>query len=114
MNGTNRGVVLALLAALNVACSGDEAARGREKILAYGCGACHRIPGVPGARGVVGPPLDRIGRRVYLGGVLANTPGNMVRWLISPHGADPRTAMPEIGLSEGDAEDIAAYLYTLR
>ena len=30
-----------------------------------------------------------------------------------PHAVDPRTAMPETGVTEADARDIAAYLYTL-
>ena len=30
---------------------------GKELIQGYGCGACHMVPGVHGARGLVGPPL---------------------------------------------------------
>jgi cytochrome c1 len=62
----------------------------------------------------VGPPLDRIATRGYIAGVLANTPQNMVRWLRDPPAVDARTAMPDLGLSEAEARDIAAYLYTLK
>lgn len=91
----------------------NDAARGKAAIVRYGCPSCHTIPGVPGARGVVGPPLDGIARRAYLGGVLPNTPEDMVFWLRFPQLADPRTAMPDMGVTERDAHDIAAYLRSL-
>jgi cytochrome c2 len=93
---------------------GGDPARGALAIRQYGCGACHRIPGIPGARGVVGPPLDRMSERGYLGGVLANTPENLIRWLRNPPAVDPTTAMPDVGLSEAEARDMAAYLHTLK
>jgi len=37
----------------------------------------------------------------------------MVRWLRQTHTIDPLSAMPEMGVSEQDARDIAAYLATL-
>jgi cytochrome c2 len=94
--------------------TGGDAARGRLAIRHYGCGSCHQIDGVAGADGVVGPPLDGIGSRVYLAGVLANTPANLTRWIQSPREVDPRTAMPDVGVSPEDSRDIAAYLYTRR
>jgi cytochrome c1 len=80
----------------------------------YGCDSCHSIPGVQGAEGLVGPPLDRMAQRVYIGGVLANTPDNMIRWLRNPQEVDKLTAMPNVGLTDEDAHDIASYLYTLK
>jgi cytochrome c len=80
----------------------------------YGCGACHVIPGVEGATGLVGPPLTHWSGRVYIAGNLANTPDNLVRWIRDPQGVEPGTAMPNLGVTEADARDIAAYLYTLR
>lgn len=62
----------------------------------------------------VGPDLDRVGSRVYLGGVLVNTPANMHQWLKDPPAVDPKTAMPNVGLNDDEARDVAAYLYTLR
>lgn len=72
------------------------------------------IPGVPGARGLVGPPLGDVVSRVYVAGVLNNTPDNLVRWISDPKAIDERTAMPNVGVSESEARDIAAYLYSLR
>jgi cytochrome c len=69
---------------------------------------------VPGADGLVGPPLAGIASRAYIGGVAPNTPENMVRWLMDPPALAPRTAMPNLGVAPSDARDMAAYLYTLR
>ncbi len=96
------------------AMTGGTPARGKEIIRRYGCEACHSIPGVAGARGQVGPPLDGIGSRAYLAGRLPNDPSNMMRWIRDPQGVEPGTAMPRMGVTEADARDIAAYLYTLR
>jgi putative membrane protein len=94
--------------------AGADVERGRAAISRYGCGSCHDIPGVTGAAGLVGPPLGDIARRVYIGGVLTNEPDNMIRWIENPPAIDPKTAMPNMGVTTRDARDIAAYLYTLR
>jgi cytochrome c oxidase assembly factor CtaG/cytochrome c2 len=96
------------------AMTGGDPRRGRVVITSYGCPTCHAIPGVAGADGLVGPPLGGIGQRVFIAGVLPNTPDNMVRWLRDPPGVDRLTAMPNMGVGERDARDIAAYLYALR
>jgi mono/diheme cytochrome c family protein len=87
---------------------------GRRAVTQYLCATCHRISGVAGAYNDVGPPLDGIARRQFIGGVLPNTQENMVRWLRNPPAVDPQTAMPALGLSEQDARDIAAFLYSLK
>jgi cytochrome c2 len=81
---------------------------------AYGCPTCHVIPGVRGATGKVGPPLTGVADRVYLAGRVANEPQNMIDWIRNPQKIDPQTAMPNTGVTERDARDIAAYLYTLK
>jgi cytochrome c1 len=63
---------------------------------------------------MVGPPLIAFGRRTILAGELPNSPDNLVRWLMNPPSIDPKTAMPNLGLNDTQAHDIAAYLYTLR
>ena len=88
--------------------------RGAQTIAAMGCGACHHIPGIPGADGLVGPPLDNIAQRGILAGELANTPENMVRWIRDPQAIEPATAMPNLHVDEQSARDIVAYLYTIR
>lgn len=87
---------------------------GKQLIVSYGCGSCHTIPGIYTARGVVGPPLSFFSRRTMIAGELPNTPDNLVRWIRDPKAVEPGTAMPDLGLSEQQARDIAAYLYTLR
>lgn len=79
-----------------------------------GCTACHTIPGIAGANGLVGPPLTGIATRVYLGGVLANTPDNMARWITHPRQVDEKTATPEMGVTAREARDITADLYSIR
>ena len=93
---------------------GGNPARGKETIRRYGCQGCHSIPGIRDARGVVGPPLDHLAQRVYLAGELPNTAENLMHWIQRPHDVHPRTAMPEMGVTDQDARDIAAYLYTLK
>jgi cytochrome c1 len=73
---------------------------------------CHTIPGIPGGDGKVGGPLADIRQRVYVGGVLTNTPNNLIQWIVSPQVFSPRSAMPATGISEPEARDIAAYLYS--
>lgn len=80
----------------------------------FGCGGCHTIPGVDGASGMVGPPLASWSRRSYIAGNLPNTPENLIRWVMDPHVVEPGTAMPDVGLEEQQARDVAAYLYTLQ
>jgi cytochrome c len=114
-------LILLLPLLLAIGCSGDESEpppgdpdKGRAAIREYGCGSCHMIPDIPGADGHTGPSLERIARRVYLAGVLPNTPDDMARWIREPEAVDPRTAMPNMGVSESDARNITAYLYTLK
>jgi cytochrome c2 len=94
--------------------TGGDPHKGRVAIERYGCQSCHTIPGIRGADGLVGPPLTKIASRVYIGGVLPNTPDNMMKWIQNPKAVDQLTAMPNTGVTEGDARDIAGYLYTLR
>jgi cytochrome c2 len=93
---------------------GGDRQRGRDYIERYGCGSCHVVPGVASARGQVGPPLAGIAGRAYLGGVLPNTPDYMVEWIRRPQKFAPGSAMPDLGVSEAEGRDIAAYLYTLK
>ncbi len=91
-----------------------DAERGKTALSQYACASCHEIPGIVGAKNPVGPPLHGIAGRKYLAGVLPNTPDNMLRWLRSPQSVDAGSAMPDLGVSERDARDIAAYLETLK
>jgi cytochrome c1 len=55
-----------------------------------------------------------MGSRTFIAGALPNTTENMVRWLRDPPALDANTAMPDLGVTERDARDIAAYLDTLK
>ncbi|MDG4881955.1 c-type cytochrome [Mesorhizobium sp. WSM4884] len=95
--------------------TGGVGARAIPIMTANGCSACHTIPGVPGAQGQVGPRLDgSLAGRVYIGGVLANNPENLIRWIRLAREINPHTAMPSTRITEQQARDIAAYLYGLR
>jgi len=116
------GVVLGTLVVLPgcrqdapvVLVAGGNAARGRQAITTYGCGACHVIPGVRAAAGMVGPPLTAFAGRAYIAGEAPNTARALVQWIMNPQSIEPGTAMPALGVTEAHARDIAAYLYTLR
>ena len=92
-----------------------DAARGRLLVAggSYGCAACHAIPGIRFPKGNVGPPLAGMAGRSLIAGQLPNKPGVMVAFLQDPPALAPQTGMPNVGLSIGQARDIAAYLYTL-
>jgi cytochrome c len=117
-------VLAALTAAMATGCTtpptppaevpdGDPA-RGARLINELGCGSCHTVPGVRDAGGLVGPPLNRFGSRAYIGGELTNNGSNLQRWVRNPQDVEPGTAMPNLGVSEIDARDIAAYLLSLK
>lgn len=117
----NRSAIAIALAVVLAACGratptehavvDGDAARGRRAVVAYGCGACHVVPGVPGAHGRVGPSLAGLAERPYVAGRLVNDGPNLVEWVRHPRRLDPQTIMPDLGVTEGDARDIAAFLY---
>ncbi|HEX6939388.1 MAG TPA: c-type cytochrome [Longimicrobiales bacterium] len=87
--------------------------RGKRLLGAYGCGACHVIPGIRQARGQAGPPLTRFAERHYIAGTLVNTPEALVAWIVNPQAIEPGTVMPTLGVTADEALDMAAYLFTL-
>ena len=94
--------------------TGGDANQGKHLITQYNCGSCHMIPGIDNAHGLVGPPLTMFADRTYVGGEVPNNPENLVKWIQDPESIEPGTAMPKLGVTEQQARDIAAYLYTLR
>jgi cytochrome c len=90
-----------------------DAKNGRELAQSKGCSGCHTIPGTEGPQGNVGPPLTKFASRVYIAGVLLNTPDYLRQWLLNPPQIDSKTAMPNVGLSDQEARDLCAFLYTL-
>jgi cytochrome c len=84
---------------------------GRRAIVHHGCGGCHVIPGIRHATGRVGPQLHGFRDQMYIAGVLPNVPENLILFLMDPTHINPRTAMPNLNLTEEEAQAIAAYLY---
>ncbi|MCA0453450.1 MAG: c-type cytochrome [Chloroflexi bacterium] len=91
---------------------GADLEAGREAIVTYGCGSCHVIPGVQEANAYVGPPLNKFEQRHYIAGNLPNNADNLVYWIQFPQSVEPGTAMPNLNVTETDARNIAAYLYS--
>ena len=93
--------------------AGGDPARGALAIERYGCGACHSIPGIAGANTMVGPPLDAWAERDYITGEFPNQPQFLIEWIRYPQAIEPGNAMPNMGVTEQEARDISAYLYSL-
>jgi mono/diheme cytochrome c family protein len=96
------------------AAGGGDEKRGIVALRQYGCATCHDIPGVVGADTHVGPPLAGIASRSFVAGVVPNDRRDLVAWIRTPQKLHPGNAMPDLGVSERDARDMAAYLYTLK
>lgn len=93
------------------AMTGGDPTRAPALIRRYGCAGCHTISGIPGGDGQVGGSLEDLRKRVYIAGVVGNSPDNLIQWIVAPRAFAPRTAMPTTGISEAEARDVAAYLY---
>jgi cytochrome c len=100
--------------AADLTVANGDAARGQRAIDRFGCGSCHDIPGIRGARGMVGPPLTHWSQRRIIAGEMDNTPDHLITWLTMPQAVESGTAMPNMGVSDGEARDIAAYLYSIK
>jgi cytochrome c len=93
---------------------GGDPARGQALLERYQCGSCHAIPGVASAAGRSAPSLERFGARSYIAGQLPNLPATLVRWIRDPQALVPGTRMPDMGATEADARDMAAFLMAQR
>lgn len=94
--------------------AGGSPARGLALTRQAACGACHVIPGLEWPKGVVGPPLTGFADRNLIAGRFPNQPDFLAAWVRNAPAMDPQTGMPASGLSQQEARDVAAYLYTLR
>jgi cytochrome c len=96
------------------ACSGGGDKHAEAKaLIATNCASCHTVPGVPTAKGRIGPSLAGIASRPLIAGTLPNTPTNLRRWIQHPQAIKPGTAMTEAGLTPQQVNLIADYLDTL-
>lgn len=86
---------------------------GQRLLIEKGCGGCHTLAGVPGASGVAGPNLTNIGLRPTLAGAaIPNSPQTMVAWLMDPSALKPDARMPNLGLTQQEAQDLTAFLFS--
>lgn len=94
--------------------TGGDPQRGKALARQLGCVACHVMPGVRGPQSRVGPPLKDFAKGKFVGGAADNTPENVIRFIRDPRAIAPKSAMPNVGVREAEARDLAAYLYALR
>jgi putative membrane protein len=83
---------------------------GRRAMQKYGCISCHTIDGIS-SESLVGPPLTRMAGRSYIAGSMPNSPANIIHFIEHPRKMRTDGAMPEMGVTNQDARDMAAYLY---
>jgi len=94
--------------------TGGSVTAGKLAYRRYGCGGCHALDSITGVNGMVGPSLAKIATRSEIAGHFANTPQNMMQWLQHPQQMLPGNGMPDMAMTDNDARNIAAYLYTKR
>jgi cytochrome c oxidase subunit 2 len=86
-------------------------AAGEKLFTSKGCIACHSLQAVDAPKGMVGPNLANVGARSYIAaGTLKNTDANLARWIRDPQGIKKGVLMPNLGLSEAEAQALAAFL----
>lgn len=86
-------------------------AAGEKLFASKGCVACHSLQAVDAPKGMVGPNLANVGARSYIAaGTLKNTDANLARWIRDPQGIKKGVLMPNLGLTEADAQALAAFL----
>jgi cytochrome c oxidase subunit 2 len=98
------------------ATSGD-ARRGQELFMQSACVGCHAIGGTD-AVGATAPDLTHFAsRETFAGAVFRRTDQNLINWIADAPGMKPGVLMPsgigDLGLTQQEVEDIAAYLQTL-
>lgn len=92
----------------------DSAQRGLKLFQTMTCINCHSIDGVSIAANAA-PNLTHLADRTVLGaGVLSNTPTNLLRWLKDPQAIKPGCFMPNLKLTDAQADELADYLKTLK
>lgn len=90
------------------------AANGLRLVADKGCVACHAFPDVAWPRGGLGPSLEGFGRQGLIAGRLPNQPGVLMQFVRDAPALVPGTAMPAIQMSDQEARDVTAYLFTLQ
>ena len=92
---------------------GADASRGLEVMDRVGCAACHVTPGIDWPRGLAGPSLQGFADSPMIAGQFPNRPGVQTTFSRDAPSIAPPPAMPAMPLTDAEARDVAAYLYTL-
>lgn len=101
------GVTHATLGA--AAAAPADTTEGNQLFLTKGCMGCHSLNAAQPMG--VGPNLAGIGTRKYIAaGWLENTDANLARWIQHPQAVKEGVTMPELGLTDAEAQALAAYL----
>lgn len=95
------------------AVAGADPESGRKLAHERGCGSCHHIPGV-WPQGTIGPPLTTFAGQALIAGRLPNRADVLAAFVRDAPSLIPDSTMPAMPLSEGEARDVAAFLYTLK
>jgi cytochrome c oxidase subunit II len=90
---------------------GSSYATGEQLFMTKGCVGCHSLQAVNAPKGMVGPNLANVGARSYIAaGTLKNTDENLARWIRNPQGIKKGVLMPNLGVSETEAQALVAFL----
>ncbi len=93
--------------------------RGRRIMERTGCMTCHVMTGLEPGISPTSLPVPMTPAELALGTMLAPDlafvrtrlrEDSLVSWLMNPRAMKPTSAMPSLGLSRNEAEDVAAYL----
>ncbi len=86
-------------------------AQGEKLFATKGCIGCHSLNAFNAPKGMVGPNLGNVGGRSYIAaGALRNTDENLARWIRNPQGIKVGVVMPNLGVTEPEANALVAYL----
>jgi cytochrome c oxidase subunit II len=87
-----------------------QASAGAKLFMKAQCASCHQIRGTP-AQATVGPDLTHLATRRTLAAVtIPNNPAKLAAWLRDPQKIKPGNRMPDLGLSNGEVNELVAYL----
>jgi mono/diheme cytochrome c family protein len=92
----------------------DPVARGRQLFAAEPCARCHRLDGVPGAAGTVGPDLSHVAIAAAQRKPGMSAAAYLRESIVAPDAFTgpgyPRAVMPTLALDERQVSDLVAFL----
>jgi len=79
-----------------------------------GCGSCHTLLGYTTGAYPGAPNLTNVSLRPTLAGeTLQNTPAQLKAWIMDPPSQKRDARMPKLNVSDQEATDLAAFIYSL-